>query len=1178
MSTSETTTTTVPTAHEPPASMPMVDLKIVSVSGAVAFLKETPLGEAAANVLSGVLPLVQGFAEYTNVELLTEAGVVLSPYSLLSEYDFVEGSEVTLTLKPIPYSVTASKNHVQRLLQLLKSPPTFCDIGVESKEEPTSPQPSSTASTKNINNPTSVDSTKSFFTAPVGLCFSALPALPSVPSLTPSLSLLSKTTVTQKLQSLSQKDTLRGVLNLWTIKTHGATTSVVSTVSGYKLESSSKTYDTILSLLLSENSKFSNTWNTTLDLLKLPSRQANYLQTLSQIYKEPNLMFGKEFEIKEDLSLLVQGRTWSRDISDVRKMKSESVTERSSKLQTQIKIQTDFTYTCVQILKSIISGFLQPLNPGASDSECVYLSNDILVSHPSIPSSYSVHSSSEATSKMLKKEVTYQPLLAPLSTTNLMLEYLGVKYCFIVLVPGVMSGSDFLRVGRLEAAYESKEVDGIVKEIFESLGMKSSKMLKEEGKEEEVDVIMPVEAKAVRGDNGEYYILECGRLTGLDNLWLNEMKDYTSPTKKEKEKNYVRQDFPELDSMRVYRYELDNLYGNYQRLQIRDSVFEKLRGKVAELEQTVKKEVREEIEKIKPTEVEKEDEKTAKEIEEIDKAFNEVSEKVAKKYEGKREEYVKEAEEEQKTMLESLEKVSSNINVGYNLPGMPDDDFDTKKSDFLKLQIEKLTVNVLNTSSYPGSGVELCDSFHEQGINLRYLGYVADRSYQEHMKEQAGLVRNKRIPVSWLQMLEVEMISRAASRVLKKLLGEIENKLAIVAEVFNAVMCDREETVSEVERRGGDGGDECKGFGEIWENIKSEVGRRFRYNLKFLPNNALALALLTRMCELNGVKIVHANYAFTSKVKFAYSCNYPLAALDIVSIDCLVRGGSKASNIGFGWSGDENTNHAVSVPAADRSYSIAVNTFVQNGDVRVALEAANMAAELYAEVCGIGHRKVTECVDLISRIMLRCGEVGESRRHQLKVMAGYVGQGVTGYKIRDAHKFSGEAAMHDGQTEVAVGHFETAAAIYEINCGPDHPEIGQIAAVISTIYEKSAEKKPAHLALAMLWIQKAIDAKHPGLTERLEYVRTLARLHSMKGEHDKATELCKSIVNSLQRFYQPESALVKNAMEDVKKYIRLRIENSLAEATEAVDLESSVGGGGEDAKKKKKKKKKPKKK
>lgn len=221
-----------------------------------------------------------------------------------------------------------------------------------------------------------------------------------------------------------------------------------------------------------------------------------------------------------------------------------------------------------------------------------------------------------------------------------------------------------------------------MKEIFESLGMKSSKMLKEEGKEEEVDVIMPVEAKAVRGDNGEYYILECGRLTGLDNLWLNEMKvrsntrhdftrfiltrlaslsarslqDYKSPTKKDKEKNYVQQDFPELDSMRVYRYELDNLYGNYQRLQIRDSVFEKLRGKVAELEQTVKKEVREEIEKIKPTEVEKEDEKTAKEIDEIDKAFNEVSEKVAKKYEGKREEYVKEAEEEQKTMLESLEK------------------------------------------------------------------------------------------------------------------------------------------------------------------------------------------------------------------------------------------------------------------------------------------------------------------------------------------------------------------------------------------------------------------------------------------------------------------------------------------------------------------------------------------
>ena len=49
----------------------LIDLRILSPKGADIVLKSTPLSEGAANVLSGVLPLVQGFAEYTNVELVS---------------------------------------------------------------------------------------------------------------------------------------------------------------------------------------------------------------------------------------------------------------------------------------------------------------------------------------------------------------------------------------------------------------------------------------------------------------------------------------------------------------------------------------------------------------------------------------------------------------------------------------------------------------------------------------------------------------------------------------------------------------------------------------------------------------------------------------------------------------------------------------------------------------------------------------------------------------------------------------------------------------------------------------------------------------------------------------------------------------------------------------------------
>ena len=59
----------VSTEEVPPVST--IDLRILSPTGADIVLKSTPLSEGAANVLSGVLPLVQGFAEYTNVELVS---------------------------------------------------------------------------------------------------------------------------------------------------------------------------------------------------------------------------------------------------------------------------------------------------------------------------------------------------------------------------------------------------------------------------------------------------------------------------------------------------------------------------------------------------------------------------------------------------------------------------------------------------------------------------------------------------------------------------------------------------------------------------------------------------------------------------------------------------------------------------------------------------------------------------------------------------------------------------------------------------------------------------------------------------------------------------------------------------------------------------------------------------
>ncbi|CAM9951069.1 unnamed protein product [Choristocarpus tenellus] len=91
-----------------------------------------------------------------------------------------------------------------------------------------------------------------------------------------------------------------------------------------------------------------------------------------------------------------------------------------------------------------------------------------------------------------------------------------------------------------------------------------------------------------------------------------------------------------------------------------------------------------------------------------------------------------------------------------------------------------VTIPALNSdlkrgSLCPSDCVSLSTSLHNLGINMRYLGRLAQIAVEEEREDASvqaeGKARLWRMPTFWLEMLEVEMVARAVSYVFSRFMA-----------------------------------------------------------------------------------------------------------------------------------------------------------------------------------------------------------------------------------------------------------------------------------------------------------------------------------------------------------------------------------------------------------------------
>jgi protein TIF31 len=256
----------------------------------------------------------------------------------------------------------------------------------------------------------------------------------------------------------------------------------------------------------------------------------------------------------------------------------------------------------------------------------------------------------------------------------------------------------------------------------------------------------------------------------------------------------------------------------------------------------------------------------------------------------------------------------------------------------------------------PADGRSLTELMHQRGINCRYLGRLAELARKEELEDNIALEKAAaavasnaadkqsvtpprfRMPICWLELLECEMVARAAKHVLDSYMIEClsAQPAQMIASFLSAVMSVGEESAGETELRtikahsgsngifdqdetnaltlcfGSDdeeeGGDTASspftGRGQIWSDIEGEVGRRYRYALLLYntktsakkdgrENRALFMPLLRRICQRSGIRLVARKYEVGKKCVCVggrgLTASYPIAPTDVLDVLPLMK-------------------------------------------------------------------------------------------------------------------------------------------------------------------------------------------------------------------------------------------------------------------------------------------------
>jgi len=694
---------------------------------------------------------------------------------------------------------------------------------------------------------------------------------------------------------------------------------------------------------------------------------------------------------------------------------------------------------------------------------------------------------------------------------------------------------------------------------------------KKDEKEKSVRVCGPVEMKGILGSDGRKYVLDCTRLTPRDANWVSKFKGGTGRWEDHNGTLSLNGTSPKTKLVVPLDLEDDEwtacvlrpeLVTNYAEMRINEYLKENAVS--ARKKDGNKEEKRSENnadadkpdlkESAKPSEVKKDETTGAaaaaeeKDWVDVSKDKGSATESYDKKDDNVNVSHVAKIEEEY------IRSLRYNVNVFLpftrSIELIDEEEHAQLKRDEEEARklarhlwdkvIPNLTRDVRSSGGkgvpLPADGRSLTELIHRRGINCRYLGRLAELARKEELEdvvafEKAMAAASKlalgttsspsdgtsaraprfRMPVCWLELLECEMVARAAKHVLDSYILQEGGPSATrpaqtIASFLSAVVSVGEEGAAETERRttgrGGNAdsidqeemsaltlfgfaGDDdsessspIRGRDEIWSDIESEIGRRYRYTLSLYNtkdgdrgknNNGRALyaPLLRRICQRSGIRLVAKRYDLGGKCVCGtiagsgqYSglaASHPIAPTDVVDVLPLVKHAASASGESFApcfFVGSGNTTVANPLPSLHVLLSDAQTMYevghanLNSGNFAVALDCAREASAMYQRVLDTPvHPGVAKCLKVTAVAHYHRDEHGPALAAAARYLAVSISlDGFDSADVLNAHMTMADILLGTGRVPEGIRHLRAAQFLMELMAG------GNYAGISGTYY------------------------------------------------------------------------------------------------------------------------------
>ncbi|GAB2260888.1 hypothetical protein Droror1_Dr00011743 [Drosera rotundifolia] len=439
---------------------------------------------------------------------------------------------------------------------------------------------------------------------------------------------------------------------------------------------------------------------------------------------------------------------------------------------------------------------------------------------------------------------------------------------------------------------------------------------------------------------------------------------------------------------------------------------------------------------------------------------------------------------------ETGKQVNFNPNVftEFKLAGSPeeiaaDEEIVKKASSFLTdVVLPKFVEDLCSLEVSPMDGQTLTEALHAHGINVRYIGKVADGTkHLPHLKDlctnEIAVRSAKHIFKDVLRETEDHDIAPAISRFFNCFFGEVTSKNT------PATMPSRSHKkepanhssrkVSRGKSRWRTGVSSKKNLpsysGLTSEGLWSDIAELAKLKYQFeMPDDATSrvkkISVLRNLCQKVGITIAARRFDLDNAA--------PFQSADILDMRPVVK-------------------HSIPVCSEAKFLIEAGKVQLAEGMLSEAYTLFSEGFSILQQVTGPMHREVANCCRYLAMVLYHAGDMAGAIMQQHKELI--INERCLGLDHPDtAHSYGNMALFYHGlnRTNLALQHMSRALLLLSLSSGPDHPDIAATFINVAMMFQDAGK-----MDTALRYLQEALKKNERLLGE--EHIQTAVCYHAL---------------------------------------------------------------------------------